>query len=225
MAGFKYGRFHSHAITCGFVLVSMSSPTSPKDALTFSTLFPDAPRQRAPIACVHCRKRKIRCIAEQNMRPCERCVRKGLQCDYMPVADPRNNAPGSAPASPTTPSAPQRGLATTSAPQAHRAPPGSVQGGVPHPHAQTYYPGARSRTPAPVPSQNLYPQAALSMDAHPPRHATPSHYSLQQGFSDPGFDFSWGAGAAPGWDMNMGQLHLQYAPTPTPTPGRMGMSA
>ncbi|KAJ7480851.1 hypothetical protein FB451DRAFT_1446945 [Mycena latifolia] len=43
--------------------------------------------KRAYIACVHCRKRKIKCITPREGQPCERCIKKGLICDYLPVPE------------------------------------------------------------------------------------------------------------------------------------------
>ncbi|KAJ7456130.1 hypothetical protein FB451DRAFT_1373002, partial [Mycena latifolia] len=43
--------------------------------------------KRAYIACVHCRKRKIKCITPREGQPCERCIKKGLVCDYLPVPE------------------------------------------------------------------------------------------------------------------------------------------
>ncbi|KAJ7627942.1 hypothetical protein DFH06DRAFT_1338773 [Mycena polygramma] len=45
-------------------------------------------RTRVFLACLNCRKRKIKCLTEDSeQKPCERCVRKGLLCEYRPVAD------------------------------------------------------------------------------------------------------------------------------------------
>ncbi|KAJ7628777.1 hypothetical protein FB45DRAFT_1004265 [Roridomyces roridus] len=43
-------------------------------------------RTRVYIACVNCRRRKIRCKSgDSEEKPCERCVKKGLRCEYVPV--------------------------------------------------------------------------------------------------------------------------------------------
>ncbi|KAJ7142323.1 hypothetical protein C8R44DRAFT_725690 [Mycena epipterygia] len=44
---------------------------------------------RAYIACVNCRQRKLKCIkAEESLKkPCKRCAQKGLDCEYISVAD------------------------------------------------------------------------------------------------------------------------------------------
>ncbi|KAJ7914046.1 hypothetical protein B0H13DRAFT_1873264 [Mycena leptocephala] len=52
-------------------------------------------RTRVFLACLNCRKRKIKCLTEDSdNRPCERCVRKGLLCQYLPVADEQDQSPG-----------------------------------------------------------------------------------------------------------------------------------
>ncbi|KAJ7655495.1 hypothetical protein B0H17DRAFT_1098864 [Mycena rosella] len=60
----------------------MSHPIPPDQTLASLAI-----RSRVYIACVHCRKRKIKCItaAEAPDRPCERCVRKNIHCEYMSV--------------------------------------------------------------------------------------------------------------------------------------------
>ncbi|KAJ7662503.1 hypothetical protein B0H17DRAFT_1144290 [Mycena rosella] len=45
------------------------------------------PRKRVYMACVHCRKRKVRCITEAPDTPCERCARKALRCEYLSVSN------------------------------------------------------------------------------------------------------------------------------------------
>ncbi|KAK7038441.1 hypothetical protein R3P38DRAFT_544921 [Favolaschia claudopus] len=47
-------------------------------------------RRRTIIACVHCRRRKIRCITTENppKNPCAYCVRKRLTCEYVAASHP-----------------------------------------------------------------------------------------------------------------------------------------
>ncbi|KAJ7176311.1 hypothetical protein C8R43DRAFT_943096 [Mycena crocata] len=55
--------------------------------------------KRVIIACTNCRKRKIRCLTSEQppINPCERCAKKGLQCEYIPVPDqPDYSADGAA---------------------------------------------------------------------------------------------------------------------------------
>ncbi|KAJ7104886.1 hypothetical protein C8R44DRAFT_746146 [Mycena epipterygia] len=59
-------------------------------------------RRRVYIACLNCRKRKIKCLNEESLqRPCERCIRKGLICEYIPVANEQAQSAGSNPPPPT----------------------------------------------------------------------------------------------------------------------------
>ncbi|KAJ7016516.1 hypothetical protein C8F04DRAFT_1147009 [Mycena alexandri] len=43
---------------------------------------------RVYMACTACRARKSKCVSDQHEnKPCERCVRKNLRCEYVPVPD------------------------------------------------------------------------------------------------------------------------------------------
>ncbi|KAK0206502.1 hypothetical protein DFS33DRAFT_1381621 [Desarmillaria ectypa] len=61
---------------------------------------------RALIACTHCRKRKIKCVPvssedpdRSHNSPCERCTKKHLKCEYVPVD---GSAPATSPSPPAT---------------------------------------------------------------------------------------------------------------------------
>ncbi|KAK7044458.1 hypothetical protein R3P38DRAFT_2878852 [Favolaschia claudopus] len=45
-------------------------------------------RRRVNIACVHCRRRKVKCSTSDasSSAPCGRCSKMGLSCTYVPVA-------------------------------------------------------------------------------------------------------------------------------------------
>ncbi|KAJ6489961.1 hypothetical protein C8R45DRAFT_929251 [Mycena sanguinolenta] len=46
------------------------------------------PRKRVYIACSNCRKAKVKCKTdEQETKPCKRCIRKRLDCEYLTVAE------------------------------------------------------------------------------------------------------------------------------------------
>ncbi|KAJ7093377.1 hypothetical protein B0H15DRAFT_947507 [Mycena belliarum] len=75
---------------------------------------PRAPhQQRTPLACLSCRKHNIKCRPPDNSArmPCERCVARGLLCQYAPSSladsgpgagsqkEPTHYAPAPAPAS------------------------------------------------------------------------------------------------------------------------------
>ncbi|KAF8209644.1 hypothetical protein K438DRAFT_2063145 [Mycena galopus ATCC 62051] len=61
-------------------------------------------RRRVDIACVHCRQQKIKCrTSEQSeTQSCDRCIKKALPCEYLPVCEQQ------AKASPTSPSREER---------------------------------------------------------------------------------------------------------------------
>ncbi|KAF7341830.1 C6 finger domain [Mycena sanguinolenta] len=73
-------------------------------------------RRRVCIACTMCRKRKIRCLTPEDppINACHRCTKKGLHCEYIPIAMQRDqsstheNDPtiSSSPVSPPPPSPP-----------------------------------------------------------------------------------------------------------------------
>ncbi|KAJ7617270.1 hypothetical protein FB45DRAFT_1034562 [Roridomyces roridus] len=46
-------------------------------------------KRRTIIACLTCRKRKLRCITFEQPpnSPCERCARKNIHCEYVSVSD------------------------------------------------------------------------------------------------------------------------------------------
>ncbi|KAF7366180.1 C6 finger domain [Mycena venus] len=49
-------------------------------------------RRRVIIACTNCRKRKIRCLTPEDppLNPCDRCTKKGLKCEYITIANQRD---------------------------------------------------------------------------------------------------------------------------------------
>ncbi|KAJ7116106.1 hypothetical protein C8R43DRAFT_960962 [Mycena crocata] len=55
-------------------------------------------KRRGYIACIHCRKAKVKCLTnEECSEPCERCVRKGLGCEYRTVDEPETDVPAMSP--------------------------------------------------------------------------------------------------------------------------------
>ncbi|KAJ7500572.1 hypothetical protein B0H11DRAFT_1908999 [Mycena galericulata] len=66
----------------------MSRQTPPTQSLEFLPI-----RQRVYMACTHCRKRKVRCITTEESydKPCERCVRRGFKCEYIPASAPTHS--------------------------------------------------------------------------------------------------------------------------------------
>ncbi|KAF8127326.1 hypothetical protein K438DRAFT_1790014 [Mycena galopus ATCC 62051] len=52
-------------------------------------------RTRVYIACIHCRRRKTKCLTDDaEGGPCKRCIRLGLQCRYTPIADDQEESRG-----------------------------------------------------------------------------------------------------------------------------------
>ncbi|KAJ6540728.1 hypothetical protein B0H19DRAFT_1078128 [Mycena capillaripes] len=83
----------------------MSTYTPPNSSLTAFTQ-----RKRIYVACVHCRKRKVKCVntGDSSNTPCKRCAEKGLLCEYLAVCeeDERDNFGG--PLQPPPPSGANR---------------------------------------------------------------------------------------------------------------------
>ncbi|KAJ7302794.1 hypothetical protein DFH08DRAFT_826260 [Mycena albidolilacea] len=57
-----------------------------------SDLF--AQTQRAEVACLHCRMRKSKCLANSQHEPCLRCQTKGLVCEYVSTEKQKARGPG-----------------------------------------------------------------------------------------------------------------------------------
>ncbi|KAK7050747.1 hypothetical protein R3P38DRAFT_2503291 [Favolaschia claudopus] len=51
-------------------------------------------RRRVIIACTNCRKRKVRCLTPEDppSSPCDRCIKKGLKCEYVTISNQRDEA-------------------------------------------------------------------------------------------------------------------------------------
>ncbi|KAJ7676652.1 hypothetical protein DFH06DRAFT_1428293 [Mycena polygramma] len=64
-----------------------------------STLQDFTKRTRIYVACINCRKRKVRCITtdDSEEKPCKRCTEKGLSCSYLAVCEERDNPPQNPP--------------------------------------------------------------------------------------------------------------------------------
>ncbi|KAJ7458881.1 hypothetical protein FB451DRAFT_1372094 [Mycena latifolia] len=85
----------------------MAQPTSSNSSVDSTTK-----KQRVSIACVHCRKRKIKCVPNEKSlyKPCERCVRRGFLCEYISVGDEQHQT---LPGTPPPPPPPQSSLPLT----------------------------------------------------------------------------------------------------------------
>ncbi|KAJ7624037.1 hypothetical protein DFH06DRAFT_1305206 [Mycena polygramma] len=69
----------------------MANRTSLPPAVLPPLLFT---RRRVIIACTNCRKRRVKCLTPEDppLNPCERCVKKGLRCEYVTVSDQRGES-------------------------------------------------------------------------------------------------------------------------------------
>ncbi|KAJ6543763.1 hypothetical protein DFH09DRAFT_1321946 [Mycena vulgaris] len=45
------------------------------------------PAKRIHLACLNCRRRKIKCFSADETKPCARCAAKSLVCEYMAVSE------------------------------------------------------------------------------------------------------------------------------------------
>ncbi|KAJ6534124.1 hypothetical protein B0H19DRAFT_1271866 [Mycena capillaripes] len=143
-------------------------------------------RRRTLMACVCCRKRKIRCLTSEQppVNPCARCTRKKLPCEYVSASEPDHYSSSSS--SPQTPEFPSGDFpVSTPSPSPWTAPPPS-----PNPRIQQ---GGRTVRPVPYivpPPTHYHPRYAgahypglglrhehASMSMQPPM-PTPSSYPL-----------------------------------------------
>ncbi|KAJ7485919.1 hypothetical protein FB451DRAFT_1433020 [Mycena latifolia] len=166
-------------------------------------------RRRAYVACVACRKRKIKCVtaSDADYDPCTRCKQKGIQCEFTAVPDDDDSS-----SHPGTPSpdaqGPSRnsGWGQTSQPGI-RPPSAGIAGYLgagsapPRGANRSPRPGANAPYPQPgAPSYPYRPNAMRSVEAQgPPPHPQSSvpyvsghgrtSSSHRQGYGQPGPQF------------------------------------
>ncbi|CAK5283026.1 unnamed protein product [Mycena citricolor] len=65
----------------------MSGSSNSSKSAVDSSMF--SKRRRAYMACTNCRQRKIKCItsSDGDFRPCTRCAKRNLQCEYVAVPE------------------------------------------------------------------------------------------------------------------------------------------
>ncbi|KAJ7049561.1 hypothetical protein C8F01DRAFT_1238485 [Mycena amicta] len=102
----------AHKMNLGFLLNDAEPATAPTHTPTYSPMSQSQSQSqshgkgpRAHMACVACRKRHIKCEATSNARDntCARCVRKGLNCEYMDAAVEEAMRPPASRRRPATP--------------------------------------------------------------------------------------------------------------------------
>ncbi|KAJ6516720.1 hypothetical protein C8R47DRAFT_1088129 [Mycena vitilis] len=142
-------------------------------------------RKRTQMACLHCRKRRIRCVTDgtEGSR-CERCAQKELDCEYVPVNEERDkplvvtNPEGKAKRSPPPTSSAHPGIATQPYPHEYRS------------SSSTYVSSSRSRTQQ-TPSP-FYPARGLLISKHhvPPVDHSPSMVSHSTSLANPPYTYA-----------------------------------
>lgn len=75
--------------TTGSAGTAPSTPRTPSLAQT-------RPAMRSAIACLRCRKSKIKCTNDGGTRPCDQCIKGGHECVYSGLAPPRVSRPANA---------------------------------------------------------------------------------------------------------------------------------
>ncbi|KAJ6483273.1 hypothetical protein C8R45DRAFT_931885 [Mycena sanguinolenta] len=149
-------------------------------------------KKRIYVACLNCRKRKVKCITPDEQTPCKRCTEKGLECEYVPVCVEREKAlfteeiaslsshrPGT-PSwghAPQAPGANSASYANNHYGQQHVARPNSYYG-----ESQYTQPSGSPYTQAPYPPQQQpqFPNNPLHgypATAYPPQNQSPQYPS------------------------------------------------
>ncbi|KAJ6478571.1 hypothetical protein C8R47DRAFT_1198494 [Mycena vitilis] len=65
------------------------NPTGSRGSSSSYPVKPPPPgHQRNRIACSNCRRRKVKCVTKEKQprSPCERCLREGTTCEYIPAS-------------------------------------------------------------------------------------------------------------------------------------------
>ncbi|KAJ7205020.1 hypothetical protein GGX14DRAFT_397953 [Mycena pura] len=149
--------------------------------------------RRVYIACLNCRKRKTKCVTDDDAdeKPCKRCVENRLECKYIPV----DQEPGSTPYGQPEASGQGRTRPGDNAHAPSTSPSSSMYptGASAYPVQSASYGGqypqyGRTQT---FPQPTYYPQASQYPSqpgvAPQPRHNSYGHHVDQSGYyRDPG---------------------------------------
>ncbi|KAJ6456682.1 hypothetical protein C8R45DRAFT_1110802 [Mycena sanguinolenta] len=131
-------------------------------------------RRRTIMACLNCRKRKMRCITTEQppKNPCARCTRKGLACEYV-AAEHDEDSHCPEPRFPTPPeSSANRGHPRTEPPSSWAAP---SMPALPLPYTMPPPPHRRPRY-----SGTNYPDLSLSGSPSNEQTPTTQYYAPSQ---------------------------------------------
>ncbi|KAJ7142421.1 hypothetical protein C8R44DRAFT_725777 [Mycena epipterygia] len=197
-----------------------------------STLAMFTKPRRVYIACLNCRKRKIKCVTTEESpdKPCERCAKRGLTCEYVSVGDQEFPSPTST----------QSGRGGPPMTQAQSVPPprygpntwgqsppaygGNNPGGATpypyNPHSNSPY----LNSPPPMPQTDPYHSSRGQHGAtpqypaynHPAMTAGPSHAPQAQPYPTAGFPQHQPPPVHGSYNQ-----YGQYFPNPSPGPNNM----
>ncbi|KAJ7662819.1 hypothetical protein DFH06DRAFT_1397090 [Mycena polygramma] len=152
-------------------------------------------RRRTIMACVNCRKRKIRCITTEQppTNPCARCTKKRIPCEYVAVPEPEWYSASSP--SPQTPEFPASAGDTSASPSPWTPPPLS---------------------PPPSQAPSLVPHLPYTAPpaGHRPRYAGGRYPDLALGHQSSQPDRSMSMPTSPYYPNSGGQLGANQSPYP-----------
>ncbi|KAF8191932.1 hypothetical protein K438DRAFT_1970300 [Mycena galopus ATCC 62051] len=49
-------------------------------------------RTRVYMACLNCRRRKVKCLTDNSGNPCQHCIRRGILCTYLSIRDEQEHS-------------------------------------------------------------------------------------------------------------------------------------
>ncbi|KAJ6467851.1 hypothetical protein C8R45DRAFT_1219021 [Mycena sanguinolenta] len=163
-------------------------------------------RRRTLMACLNCRKRKLRCITTEQppKNPCARCTKKNLPCEYVPATE-HDDQSSSHSSSPRTPNFSE----SEAAPRSPSVAPSS---------SSSIGPPSRNSSPY----SSIGPATHLGRDNAPPLPyilpPPPGHRPRYSGVAYP--ELSLSQHSAPGAAMQSStpDQYLYYMPTSHPHP-------
>ncbi|KAJ6534111.1 hypothetical protein B0H19DRAFT_1080614 [Mycena capillaripes] len=142
-------------------------------------------RRRTLVACTNCRKRKLRCITTEQppKKPCARCTKKGLSCEYVSIEVNDSTSGHSRQNSASA-------FNNSSQDLSNAPPPPLPYTGPPAPYQRPRYSGS-----------SQYPDLSLdgsSQPNSPPQYHPPP---INQPMSDQGYDFNSGYDSNQGYNL------------------------
>ncbi|KAJ7638728.1 hypothetical protein FB45DRAFT_410263 [Roridomyces roridus] len=172
------------------VLHHLPKPLTMSDPAATNALLMNR-RRRAMIACTNCRKRKIKCVTteEPPRRPCARCTKRSLCCEYVAVEEDYSSLSSQSQHDASPPS-----HSSQLSPTAQYAPSPSSSNSYHHQQVPSRYYTTPSSHHAVDPSQ--YPRAAAYASPvapgymQTPSYHTTAHYGSSQGHANVSYDYT-----------------------------------